>query len=674
MPRVTKEGFSLKELLARLNQEAARLAGSLPSLKGAAGEKKGLGLSFPPPGGAASLLYFLAVPVLLALLALFSPAASGTLFFPLLSFWLDVMLFCGALGVLRMAKIRFDRFHWVFIGLVFAGVTASFLIQLASRDFIYCWDYANYVTRQYEAEQAFLLGPAAGLGQIFSTLADDYTSYINLFTEFPFCLTDHTPDAYAASLMVSVFPTLLLLLAGLVEKLGQIFGAANRRLFFVLALSITAACPFLRLPAALAQPDWFGLIFAFAILLLTVDYRFERTDLARWAVLFLATEVLILTRRWYLYFIVGYYFSYALLVVLGGVRQLREGRRAEAMARFKRLALFGAGSVLLMTLLLWPIVQHILSYDYAQRYAAYNVGGLLTELYYQSFRLGLFNLALMVLGLRMAFQKGKQPLAGMMVCYLAVSILLFTRVQNMGAHQTLLLVPGYFALIIVGVAALLELAAHRQKLLWGGWACLMVLSLTVRLSPLTIVALPEPIVEAIDIQFTQLDDLIYDRTDRPGIEALAEWIDANCAEGEQAYIIPHSMPYNPDVFLNYALPEKPLEGKICFGFGVAGTQNFPVEIFDAKYVITADPFPWCYEVSDVAERLNNCFLQETEGYFAQVATFDMGNGTVFTVWQRTQPADRGQAERFLAAFAAEDAQFPEMFSQVIESWCAQRGL
>ena len=83
MPRVTKEGFSPKELLARLNQEAARLAGSLPSLKGAAGEKKGLGLSFPPPGGAASLLYFLAVPVLLALLALFSPAASGTLFFPL---------------------------------------------------------------------------------------------------------------------------------------------------------------------------------------------------------------------------------------------------------------------------------------------------------------------------------------------------------------------------------------------------------------------------------------------------------------------------------------------------------------------------------------------------------------------------------------------------------------
>lgn len=674
MPRVTKEGFSLKELLARLNQEAARLAGSLPSLKGAAGEKKGLGLSFPPPGGAASLLYFLAVPVLLALLALFSPAASGTLFFPLLSFWLDVMLFCGALGVLRMAKIRFDRFHWVVIGLVFAGVTASFLIQLASRDFIYCWDYANYVTRQYEAEQAFLLGPAAGLGQIFSTLADDYTSYINLFTEFPFCLTDHTPDAYAASLMVSVFPTLLLLLAGLVEKLGQIFGAANRRLFFVLALSITAACPFLRLPAALAQPDWFGLIFAFAILLLTVDYRFERVDLARWAVLFLATEVLILTRRWYLYFIVGYYFSYALLVVLGGVRQLREGRRAEAIARFKRLVLFGAGSVLLMTLLLWPIVQHILSYDYAERYAAYKVGGLLTELYYQSFRLGLFNLALMVLGLRMAFQKGKQPLAGMMVCYLAVSILLFTRVQNMGAHQTLLLVPGYFALIILGVAALSELAAHRQKLLWGGWACLMVLSLTVRLSPLTIVALPEPIVEAIDIQFTQLDDLIYDRTDRPGIEALAEWIDENCAEGEQAYIIPHSMPYNPDLFLNYALPEKPLEGKIPFGFGVLGTQNFPVEIFDAKYVITADPFPWCYEVSSVAEQLNECFLQETEGYFAQVATFDMGNGTVFTVWQRTQPADRGQAERFLAAFAAEDAQFPEMFSQVIESWCAQRGL
>lgn len=52
----------------------------------------------------------------------------------------------------------------------------------------------------------------------------------------------------------------------------------------------------------------------------------------------------------------------------------------------------------------------------------------------------------------------------------------------------------------------------------------------------------------------------------------------------------------------------------------------------------------------------------------------MGNGTQFTVWRRVRPADRTEAESLLRAFAAEDAQFPEMFSGVIQNWLTQRGL
>ena len=52
----------------------------------------------------------------------------------------------------------------------------------------------------------------------------------------------------------------------------------------------------------------------------------------------------------------------------------------------------------------------------------------------------------------------------------------------------------------------------------------------------------------------------------------------------------------------------------------------------------------------------------------------MGNGTVFTVWRRTVPATRAEANAYLAAFSAEDAQFPELYSQVINDWCNQKGL
>ena len=52
----------------------------------------------------------------------------------------------------------------------------------------------------------------------------------------------------------------------------------------------------------------------------------------------------------------------------------------------------------------------------------------------------------------------------------------------------------------------------------------------------------------------------------------------------------------------------------------------------------------------------------------------MGNGTVFTAYRRVVPATRAEAEAYLAAFAAEDAQFPELYGDVIDGWLAAHGL
>lgn len=92
-------------------------------------------------------------------------------------------------------------------------------------------------------------------------------------------------------------------------------------------MTLTAAYPFLRMSAVLAQPDWFGLIFAFAILLLTLDLRFDKLEPVRFGLIFLATAAIILARRWFLYFVVGYYFAYALLLIAGCVRLAKGGEK-----------------------------------------------------------------------------------------------------------------------------------------------------------------------------------------------------------------------------------------------------------------------------------------------------------------------------------------------------------
>lgn len=616
-----------------------------------------------------------------ALLLAAAGATMPAVFFPLLSLWLGLALFCGAACVLLTAGIRFGRFYLAVTGAVWLCAAVYTFWALSRRDFIYYWDYSNYITRQYEAEAAFASGALAGLRYILSTLTEDYTSFISLFTEFPFCLTGRTGDAYAACQLVCVFPTLLMLLAGLVCKTGEYLCVQNQKVFFVLALAWCASFPYLRMAAMLSQPDWFGLIFAFMIMLLTLDCRFDTLELARCTELFLATAFIILTRRWYLYFVVGYYFCYALLVFAGCARLARRGGKAAALRRVRNLVIFGAGSVLAMVLLLWPLVRHILLYSYSSHYAYYNVGGIMLELLQQGMHLGLFNFILIAAGIVLCVKRRLPALPCLALCQLAVSMVLFTRVQNTGSHQTLIFVPAYLVLFMAGAAAIADTLGRRRALKLGFCAVNVLLALTVRCSPLTIIALPEPVMGALasvwayGAEFLRLDTLIYNRADLGQIQALTAWIDQNCAEGETAYMIPHDMLYNPDIFKNCALPQIQISGKLCFGFSILGTHSFPTGYFDSKFVITAEPFPQTYvNEGELSNKLNNVFAAERDAYFTYETSFDMGNGTVFTVWRRTTPADRSEAESCLAAFAAEDAQFPEMFSGVINAWLAERGL
>ena len=636
-------------------------------------------------GPVRTALVFGAAAVVLALLVRLIPGSA--LFFPLVSLWCNLALFAVVLGVLRVAGVQFDLFHKAVLAAFWAAAILYFYWALTRRSFVYIWDYANYLNKQYSAEAAFLQGMGAGFRSIFGSFTKDYTAFNNLFLEFPFCLTDRTGDSYAFCQVFSVLPMILTLLGGLVVKVGQMLQVKNRFWFFLIGLSWTLTYPWLRMSAVLGQPDWFGLIFAFSILLLTLDFRFEKLDPVRFVLLFSATAAIILSRRWHLYFVVGYYFSYALLVLVSSIRTARAGHRHPAFVQLRNLMLFGLVSLAAMVVLLWPIVRHILGFDYADRYSYYDGGGMVTELYQQYARMGLMNLVLIGMGLWYSLKTRKMPalpcLAGLEIL---LSMLLFTRVQTTGSQHMLLFLPGWFLLFLLGAAALAEGITRRRSLKIGFWLFTIVFATSVRCSSLTTVALPDFLIGRTVLSaspqesardFAAIDDLIYDRKDLPQIQAIAKWIDTHCAEGEISYMIPHDTLYCPDHFKNCLLPQAPINAKLAFGFSVPGVHVFPMQFFEAKYVLTADPFPMTHvndPENEMSHKLNDLFLAVRDQYFQQVETFDMGNGTTFTIWERTAAPTRAEVEYYLSGFAKEDAKYPEMFSQVAQAWLAARGL
>ena len=615
-------------------------------------------------------------------LIVFGLAAPGSgLFFPLLSLWCNAALFALALLVLRRAGVELDLFHKAVLVGLWAAAVLYFYWTLGSRTFLYYWDYVNYILKQYHAEAAFAQNTGAGFRFLLDSITEDYTNFITLFTEFPFCLSGKTGDDYAFCQVFSVLSSLLVLLAGLTVKVGRMLRVKNRFWYFLIGFSWCATFPFVRMSAVLGQPDWFGLIFAFMLMLLTLDYRFDGIDLPRYLLIFAATAGIILTRRWYLYFVVGYCFAYVLLLAVSSIRLAKDGQPSRAVHRMVRLVVFGLCAAGAMVLLLLPMVRKILSFDYAGRYSYYNFGGITLELAAQTLRIGLLNFILIGMGLWFAAKRRLPALPCLAGAELLVSLMLFTRVQNTGSHQMLLFVPGWLLLFLVGSAALANGLKKHTAVKLCYWGFTMVFAVSVRCSPLTTVALPGFVVDHFPLkavsEFVRLDKLTYDRTDAAQIQRVDDWIDAHCdaEKGEFAYMIPHDMLYNSDIFQYAALPDIQLQDKLAAGISIPGTHEFPVRFFEAKYVLTAEPLPQTFvSGGELSGRWNALFCAARDEHFTQAASFDMGNGTVFTVWERTEPADRAEVEYYLDAFAQEDALYPEMFSQVAEAWLAGHGL
>lgn len=617
----------------------------------------------------------------LALIVFGLAAPGSSLFFPLVSLWCNAALFALALLVLRRAGMELDLFHKAVLVGLWAAAVLYFYWTLGSRTFLYYWDYVNYILKQYNAEAAFAQSTGAGFRFLLDSITEDYTNFITLFTEFPFCLSGKTGDDYAFCQVFSVLPSLLVLLAGLTVKVGRMLRVKNRFWYFLIGFSWCATFPFVRMSAVLGQPDWFGLIFAFMLMLLTLDYRFDGIDLPRYLLIFAATAGIILTRRWYLYFVVGYCFAYVLLLAVSSIRLAKDGQPSRAVHRMVRLVVFGLCAAGAMVLLLLPMVRKILSFDYAGRYSYYNFGGITLELAAQTLRIGLLNFILIGIGLWFAAKRRLPALPCLAGAELLVSLVLFTRVQNTGSHQMLLFVPGWLLLFLVGSAALADGLKKHTAVKLCYWGFTMVFAVSVRCSPLTTVALPGFVVDHFPLnavsEFVRLDKLTYDRTDAAQIQRVDDWIDAHCdaEKGEFAYMIPHDMLYNSDIFQYAALPDIQLQGKLAAGISIPGTHEFPVRFFEAKYVLTAEPLPQTFvSGGELSGRWNALFCAARDEHFTQAASFDMGNGTVFTVWERTEPADRAEVEYYLDAFAQEDALYPEMFSQVAEAWLAGHGL
>lgn len=523
------------------------------------------------------------------------------------------------------------------------------------RQTVYSDDAINYFAKQTLLFGSFGQSGFYGIHVLLeSLLTADYKMFMNLFISVPYLFTGRSINAFMVCYAITCFvPMWFALLMG-AKYLAQQLPACHTALYYPLCMAVMVLWPMFLWPATHGMPDAFGLTFAAVIALLCADYRFETLPWPRLLAIFAATFALILTRRWYMFWILAFYAVYVLAVLVGAVRRKTLG------STLKHMLLFGVPSAVIIVGALLPTFKTILTTDYADIYGAYYGGGFGNNCLGQLRTQGLIWLVLCAAGLVwLLYCRSTRAQAIVAAAASLGAMVLFTRTQSLGDHQSLILAPFYL-LMLFGLCA--KLTQQKAKP-WLRNAAAGVLAVFLVVNFGNALRLPGKSVQTLALSSESLD--LTRRTDLAQMRAVTDFVLEHCTEDQTVYINMDSNGYSGTTFA-YSDPAHPqLQTMILWESSVPSTHGFPTGIWTSEYVMVTDRV----DEGGIVGPINAALRTQSPAavHYEYVTEFPLDGITLYC-YRRTARPDAEETDYFKQVFAEYDARWPEIFSQRIDEY------
>lgn len=523
------------------------------------------------------------------------------------------------------------------------------------RQTVYSDDAINYFAKQTLLFGSFGQSGFYGIHVLLeSLLTADYKMFMNLFISVPYLFTGRSINAFMVCYAITCFvPMWFALLMG-AKYLVQQLPACHTVLYYPLCMAVMVLWPMFLWPATHGMPDAFGLTFAAVIALLCADYRFETLPWPRLLAIFAATFALILTRRWYMFWILAFYAVYVLAVLVGAVRRKTLG------STLKHMLLFGVPSAVIIVGALLPTFKTILTTDYADIYGAYYGGGFGNNCLGQLRTQGLIWLVLCAAGLVwLLYCRSTRAQAIVAAAASLGAMVLFTRTQSLGDHQSLILAPFYL-LMLFGLCA--KLTQQKAKP-WLRNAAAGVLAVFLVVNFGNALRLPGKNVRTLALSSESLD--LTRRTDLAQMRAVTDFVLEHCTEDQTVYINMDSNGYSGTTFA-YSDPAHPqLQTMILWESSVPSTHGFPTGIWTSEYVMVTDRV----DEGGIVGPINAALRTQSPAavHYEYVTEFPLDGITLYCYCRTARP-DAEEADYFKQVFAEYDARWPEIFSQRIDEY------
>lgn len=552
----------------------------------------------------------------------------------------------------RVAQDKTFLRSWLAGSAVGVAVIAALVCY---RQTVYSDDAINYFAKQTLLFGSFGQSGFYGIHVLLeSLLTADYKMFMNLFISVPYLFTGRSINAFMVCYAITCFvPMWFALLMG-AKYLAQQLPACHTALYYPLCMAVMVLWPMFLWPATHGMPDAFGLTFAAVIALLCADYRFETLPWPRLLAIFAATFALILTRRWYMFWILAFYAVYVLAVLVGAVRRKTLG------STLKHMLLFGIPSAVIIVGALLPTFKTILTTDYADIYGAYYGGGFGNNCLGQLRTQGLIWLVLCAAGwVWLLYCRSTRAQAIVAAAASLGAMVLFTRTQSLGDHQSLILAPFYL-LMLFGLCA--KLTQQKAKP-WLRNAAAGVLAVFLVVNFGNALRLPGKNVQTLALSSESLD--LTRRTDLAQMRAVTDFVLEHCTEDQTVYINMDSNGYSGTTFA-YSDPAHPqLQTMILWESSVPSTHGFPTGIWTSEYVMVTDRV----DEGGIVGPINAALRTQSPAavHYEYVTEFPLDGITLYC-YRRTARPDAEEADYFKQVFAEYDARWPEIFSQRIDEY------
>lgn len=539
-----------------------------------------------------------------------------------------------------------------------------FVLSFVSREkFIYFWDFSAYWSTAVRFNIASSSDFIASLKQLYvSVLYDDYSLLPTLFTLLPIKIFGSSFTGYVLSIYtVFLFPFYILSLL-LLLKLLQDFELLNKT-----HISIFLVCflfPAIIAPMLGGYLDSIGIVPIIAIILLIYLEDKNRLDFKQIICLSLLLVFLTLTRRWYSFWVVSFFFSYVISLLLTNLFKKVDNSFKIIKTGVLRITAVGITSLLTLLIFFFSFAKRALLNNFADIYSAYNFGDWSNKINALIEHFGIFILLLTIGGIITGIYNRKLRFITLFLTTQVVLIfILFTRIQSFASHHYYLLSVNIIVLIFVFFVNIVMKFRSRCWLKHLTLIIILILVTTNFFSTFFIYS--NPIVSLAKPVLSKFKQLPRIREDIQTLHEIKNDLNKLSSPNKKIYTLSSSSILNDDILRNLDLPESfNAVPNLELTHHVDKRDGFPLQFLDSDIIIVALPFQFHLEEKD--QQVIKILAHEvTDGrlskYYKKINNYEIDNNVLVNVYTKIQEIPYTDIDYLLNEFKQIYPEYPELF-------------